>query len=909
MSHTAHNRFSGIRQQVLLLTLLPLLSMTLLLAGYFISTRIADNEAALIERGQTMSRLMAEASEFGIISGLTHQLNALSKGPIQETDVTDVIFMNLQGSTIFRSSTVPLEINPAREPYNSQQGRYWLFLTPVITSGILVQDLPEYPATDDDRQLLGWVVVVLSTDPMQQRQYQIIANSLLLLVTGLFVTFIIAVRYGERLTRPILKLTEVVRQLQEGKLGARIAEQSSAELGSLEQGINRLGERVQASNQLLESRVVEATQRLRETLYTLETKNNDLEQARQHADQANQAKDEFLARMSHELRTPLTSILGFTNILRGTELSFEQQEHCRIIKHTSTILLSIIDDILDFARLQSDAISLESICFNPEKTIYEAVEMQSQSAAEKGLEIVYQVEADAQLDVYGDPTRLRQVATNLISNAIKFTEQGHVVILLRVIKQCQDRVLFELLIQDSGIGISAEQQEGLFNAFSQADSSITRRFGGSGLGLVIVQKLVNLMQGQVTLHSTPGKGTEVQCTFQCQPRTQVAAVPALPAAQATQVIVFDRHPASLKALTDLSQNAVARTYACGTLPALMDTLRNINSANGALIFGLSAHPDIANQQKRKMPDLFSAFKGNILLLTPARDIETTDLATLSQRPNVTVAPKPLRRAQLHAWLHNTKLDSQQKDMLRLTPRLDAKTLIVIAEDNDFNRLLLRRIIETAGARVLEAKTGEQAVQLTYQHHPDAVIMDVHMPVMDGIEATAKIREHFIQLPIIALTANVISSEEEALRAAGVSKIEYKPIKDKLLIRLLKLLCKEHPASQVSKESLYLDTKNTLDSPTDESTNLAAYQLSKEDLHRELIQQLRAILEAFSTRNKTKINEHAHQLTGLAGLFTLPELEVTAIELGEALKEDGLKAIWKLVWRLQRLIEHHQYLDN
>ncbi|WP_432471048.1 ATP-binding protein [Amphritea sp. HPY] len=893
-------RQQGIRQQVLLLTLLPLVFMTLVLSGYFVSTRISDTEATLIERGETMSRLMAKASEFGLISGLTHQLNALSEGPILEQDVADVIFLDNKQKLLFRSNSFEFRLQPGNTPLHRHEGDFWLFATPVLTSGILVQDSPEYPAADKDRQLLGWVIVALSTETIQARQNQIITNSLVLLFAVLFVTFLVAVRFAEALTGPIIRLTNTVQKLQQGDLGARTITDSSAELGSLQRGINELAERVQTSNQVLESQVDKATQRLRKTMQHLETQNIALQRARQKADQANLAKDEFLARMSHELRTPLTSVLGFTGMLRQTELTFEQQEHCRIINQTSNMLLSIIDDILDFAKLQSDAITLERIQFNPENVIHEAIEMQSQSAATKGLELAFLADASLPHEILGDPTRIRQIATNLISNAIKFTEQGQVIIRLDLAATDADSIVIQLSVKDSGIGVTDEQQKHLFNAFSQADSSITRRFGGSGLGLVIVQKLVKLMQGQVQFSSTPGAGTEVICSFSCKSTPQNAQLISISSFnQNTDLIIFDRHPASLESLVNLVTPFTSKLHPCATLQSLEENLTSIDSNQSSLIFGLSANHDIAHQQKLKIPALFSAFKGNILLLAPAVNAEINQLIDIRNHQKVAVTSKPLRRSLLNKWLSHARLDVQENRKQLQRKIFSPETHIVIAEDNDFNRLLLRKIIEATGATVSEARTGKEALQLVNQQAPDAVLMDVHMPVMDGIEATARIREIHSQLPIIALTANVISSEEHALRQAGVSRIEYKPINDKKLINLLKLLCKTTPESG-----------NKPDFENEHApTNLSQYQLSKQDLQLELTQQLKALQQGFTEHNMILMQDHTHQLTGLAGLLELPELELCSCELNDAVKQKDSKAIWQLLWRLERLIKHQQYLDE
>lgn len=888
----------GIRQQILLITLIPLVVMTLILAGYFVTTRISDNQAALIERGETVSRLIAQASEFGLISGLTHQLAALSQGPTQETDVADVIFINQQERVLYRSGDFKLNLDLKEQPYLQVSDKVWLFTTPVVTQGIVVSDSPENQ-TVIEQELLGWVVVAMSTEPMHSRENQIISNSLLILLGGLAITFIIAARFAETLTKPIISLTSAVKRLEEGHLDTRVKVQSSAELGSLEQGVNRLGEQVQSSNQILESQVHKATDRLRKTMHHLEDQNIALQKARQRADQANLAKDEFLARMSHELRTPLTSVLGFTNILRQTSLTLEQQEHCRIINQTSTMLLSIIDDILDFAKLQSDAIKLERIQFNPEQVIFEALEMQSHGAAAKGLEIVYQVDPQAYSDVLGDPTRLRQIAINLISNAIKFTDTGHILVNLTVIKKTPSQKKLMLRVRDTGIGISEEQRQHLFNAFSQADSSITRRFGGSGLGLVIVKKLVELMQGEVKLSSQPNMGADISCSFIVKTQTKLIQSQQ-DAEHSKELIIFDRHPESLASISSMVKTYVTEVTECATLQSLEKSISKVQSHGATLIFGLSANVDIATQQKLKMTELLSSFKGKILLLTPALISNMEEFNYLKRNNQLTVSNKPLQRTWLAKWLRHSQDNDLQETADSQHP-LSPETIVLIAEDNDFNRLLLRKIVEAAGATVFEARNGIQAIERINTIKPDIVIMDVHMPEMDGIRATKEVRKTNPGIPIIALTADVISSEEHALRQAGITRIEYKPINDNRLIKLLELLSSK-PNNTDSKTIIKLKNPQ-------EGTNLARYQLSKEDLHNELTAQMKSLQEAFNQNDELVIRNHSHQLTGLAGLFELPELESCSLELNDAVKTGDSRKTWDILWRLQRLIEHHQYLDD
>ena len=754
----------SIRHRVLLLSIIPMLLLATILGSYFTYSRLADNTNKLLERGQLMVDLLASAAEFGVISGNTYQLRVLSqKTRYNHAEVLDVLFYDDNFNLLHRSDRFEINLSVDSPALQSTPDQ-WVFLAPIFSGAMLTESNPELNMHASDPGQVGWVAVVLSADGSLAARQEMLRNSLLLISLGLVLTVILAGRFGRRITQPIRGLSQVVERLEAGHLDTRAATTHTAgELGLLARGINRMAARIQASSQEQEQQIKRATRQLTSTLRHLERQNEELVEARRKADEASRSKDEFLARMSHELRTPLTSVLGFSRLLQQTEQSAEQRQYCGIINQTSGLLLSIIDDILDFSRLQSDAIQLEQIAFDPDRCFGNLLQMQAPMAREKGLQLCTESDPDLPPALIGDPTRIGQILTNLLSNAIKFTDQGSVCFHVKA-EQIDDRCRLELRVTDTGIGISEQQQQHLFKAFTQADNTISRRFGGSGLGLVIAHRLTKLMGGDIQLQSEAGKGTCVRV--------------------------------------------------CLNLPL--------------------AHPD-------------------------------THIPTIFQ-------PEAATRHEVDY-------------------RLPCTLRVLLAEDNEFNRLLLHKVLTRAGAEVFEARTGIEALQIFRRQKPDMVLMDVHMPHMDGIRASREIRRITSSLPIIALTANVMPHEHDALLQAGVNEILLKPVD---LGTLFELMSRHCPLTEATlPHSAY-------------PAPVLQEQVDAAALHNELLQQARSVASAVAAGQLEPVRSHSHQLLGLAALYQMPELETVVAELHQAAVSGSLEHCWRCSHRLTRLIEHRQY---
>ena len=756
-----------IRHRVLLLSIIPMLLLAGILGSYFIYSRLDDNTSKLIERGQLMVDLLASAAEFGVISGNQYQLRILSqKTRNSHAEVLDILFYDDQFQLLHRSGQFDVDLRPD-SPALQFADDHWTFLSPIFSSALLTDSNPELNFHLSPPEQIGWVAVILSARNNIQTRQEMLRNSLMLIGLGLVLTFILASRFGRRITLPIRSLSRVVERLEAGHLDTRAATPHTAgELGLLARGINRMAARIQASSQEQELQIKRATRQLTSTLRHLERQNEELTIARREADKANRAKDEFLARMSHELRTPLTSVVGFSRLLAQTEQTAEQRHYCSIINQTSSLVLSIIDDILDFSRLQSEALQLEQIPFEPRACFKNLLQMQAPMAQEKGLKLTSDLDPKLPPALLGDPTRISQILTNLLSNAIKFTDQGEVRFLARA-QVRGGQCTLKICVQDTGIGISRQQQKHLFQAFSQADNTISRRFGGSGLGLVIAHRLTQLMGGDIRLDSTPGQGTCVHLRL--------------------------------------------------TLPLT------------------SAAPKVSP-------------------------------------PNPTGSPE------------------QASPCYQLPCRLR----VLLAEDNEFNRLLLNKVLTRAGAEVIEARTGVEAVQIFRQQSLDMVLMDVHMPKMDGIRASRAIRQQTASLPIIALTANVMTHEHEALLQAGVNEVLLKPVDLSVLFQIMSRHCPLSDAEAIT----------TME--PEQLPDLLEH-VDTEALHKELQHQADALSQAVCNRQITTIRAHVHQLLGLAALYQLPELEAVVAELHQAAVAEDLRGCWRYSHRLSRLIRNSQYI--
>ncbi|MFC5698534.1 ATP-binding protein [Pseudomonas sp. GCM10022186] len=481
-----------------LISLGPALLLTLLLTGFFTFARLQDLRQELNHTGQLIASQLAPAAEYGVVSGKLEVLEGLLQASLgtphvrflEVRDRADNILVYLEQQESLEKSGTQVEV----------------FHAPIVLQQVHLQARQTRTGTNsrsDNGNYLGRVVVGMSNDAFSSRQQEILLKATVLALIALLLTFLLARRLATRLSQPISAMGEAVKAIQDGNYNASLPVVDDSELGDLGRHLNNLASGLeQASHE---------QQRAMDQLI----------KAREEAEMANRAKSDFLAMMSHELRTPMNGVLGMLQLLETTEMNEEQTEYAALATESTEHLLKVINDILDFSRIERGALELERIPFNLLELIQGSVQVFQHSAQQRGLDLTLDTQGGLErVEVQGDPTRLRQILVNLVGNALKFTEEGGIRVKTRWQALDSEVLWFTCAVHDSGIGIPPDRLEHMFDAFQQADHSISRRYGGTGLGLPIARTLAERMGGTLQAESHEGSGSVFTLEIPLPFRTQ-----------------------------------------------------------------------------------------------------------------------------------------------------------------------------------------------------------------------------------------------------------------------------------------------------------------------------------------------------------------------------------------------------
>lgn len=865
---------NSIHQRFLIVALLPLVLITSLLSIYTIDARRSDLSVSLNQSGEMASDYLSTISDFALYSRNSDMLLNIALSATNLPDIASVGYLDKQHQLVLNTKGFPLLAQSIAVSFQTITGpdNQLYFKKPIYLSGIEFNDYyEEIDSQVPHSELVGWVIVGVDQSGLLAKERNIITTTLWLALTGFVIATILTYLLSIKLIAPIKKLTSTIKTMASGHLNVRAEIDSQDELSILANGINQLAESVTEGRVNLEDRIRVATRKLKETLADLKRKNQELEAARLEAEKANLAKNDFLARMSHELRTPITSIQGFARLLEAARLSETDVHHCQIIDQAALHLLTLIDDILAFSKLQSNTVELAQQPINLAECSEQVTALFGPQAQHKGLDLIVDYAPDLPLHRIGDSVRIQQILSNLIANAIKFCNEGRIYIQLK--SDQQSGVIIE--IQDTGIGIPEDAQDQLFNAFAQADTSISRLYGGTGLGLSIVKNLVDLMGGQITVKSTVGKGSTFIINLplplaEHQPDWQIVE---------RKVVIGACHEHTTQAVVHALERFNLNDIVVTDKENLITAVAGLSSEDRVILCLPTAHQEQFN---------VTEFILELRAATPAKLIVTAtqfnyyQLFNAKQRAELfpitfLALPPPLSELQ-RALSEEPSASPALAASLPNTQLLDGVN-ILIAEDNQFTRLLLDTLLSRLGAYCTLTSNGNEALAACQHDRFDIFLVDVHMPLKNGIETIRTLRQssnHNANLPTLAITADILQQEEDALFKAGANGLLIKPLDEDAL---LKAICQQ------------LNISPPLE-PTPATT--ASGDITTELFRQEVHSLLNSASSSLETDDILQLRESIHQLLGFAGIFKLSTLEQLVRTLHEMVKTNRLEQVPALI---------------
>ncbi|ECA7418646.1 two-component sensor histidine kinase BarA [Salmonella enterica subsp. enterica serovar Heidelberg] len=872
----------SLRARMMILILAPTVLIGLLLSIFFVVHRYNDLQRQLEDVGASIIEPLAVSSEYGMNLQNRESIGQLiSVLHRRHSDIVRAISVYDDHNRLFVTSNFHLDPSqmqlPAGAPFPrrlsvDRHGDIMILRTPIISESYS----PDESAIADaknTKNMLGYVALELDLKSVRLQQYKEIFISSVMMLFCIGIALIFGWRLMRDVTGPIRNMVNTVDRIRRGQLDSRVEGFMLGELDMLKNGINSMAMSLAAYHEEMQHNIDQATSDLRETLEQMEIQNVELDLAKKRAQEAARIKSEFLANMSHELRTPLNGVIGFTRLTLKTELNPTQRDHLNTIERSANNLLAIINDVLDFSKLEAGKLILESIPFPLRNTLDEVVTLLAHSSHDKGLELTLNIKNDVPDNVIGDPLRLQQVITNLVGNAIKFTESGNIDILVEKRALSNTKVQIEVQIRDTGIGIPERDQSRLFQAFRQADASISRRHGGTGLGLVITQKLVNEMGGDISFHSQPNRGSTFwfHINLDLNPNVIIDG-PSTACLAGKRLAYIEPNATAAQCTLDLLSDTPVEVIYSPTFSALPLAHYDIMILSVPVTF---REPLTMQHERLAKAASMTDF---LLLALPCH--AQINAEKLKQGGAAACLLKPLTSTRLlPALTEYCQLNHHPEPLLMDTSKITMTVMAV--DDNPANLKLIGALLEDKVQHVELCDSGHQAVDRAKQMQFDLILMDIQMPDMDGIRACELIHQlpHQQQTPVIAVTAHAMAGQKEKLLSAGMNDYLAKPIEEE---KLHNLLLRYKPGANVAARLMAPEPAEFIFNPNATlDWQLALRQAAgKPDLARDMLQMLidflpevrNKIEEQLVGENPNGLVDLVHKLHGSCGYSGVPRMK-------------------------------------
>lgn len=763
-----------------------------------------------------------------------------------------------------------------------------------------------------------WLVIELDNQPLEIAHYRVM---IVLITTALFTLLLLLLClnfYSRRWIAPMYEIRMQLQRLNADTLDQHMIINSTGELRLLQRDIANVVKRLHFSFLELKEHTEQTEDDLRRTLDTLEVQNITYKQARDQAISSNQAKSVFLANISHELRTPLNSIDGFIHLmLRQDNLSNDQSLYLQTIRKSSAHLLALINDVLDFSKIDAGKLELETAPFDLEEAIFDVMDMLSPLAAQKHIEMAFYFADNVAKYVIGDALRFKQILTNLISNAIKFTPDGEIIVRVRMEHDDIGQCLLHFSVQDSGIGLSGTDRKKLFESFSQGDASVTRQFGGTGLGLAISKQLVHLMQGQIGFEDNQERApTEKGSTFWFTAMFVVNEDEEIvhPSFKEMKVVSFLAHPATANVLRHYLEDYQVQHTEAQSILDLFSRLNSLDqqSENTWLIV------DHSGDTEALLKEIRNRYQGHLAVYGYQMSLDPNMLNEYKARPLY----QPLSRSSVIQLLSNQPVFDQEHHQ-----DFKGRDLHILAVDDHLpNLIVLEALLGELNVKTTKAQSGQEALNLI-QHRIDhdekafdLIFMDIQMPVMSGIDTTRAIRSlestlDDLRMPIIALTAHALADEKQKLLKVGMDDYVTKPIQIEQIIQILTNWTSDTfiQTHQQVENSVYIEAFDSDILDWKQSLALAA---NKEDLAQDLLKmlvdsfptELDEIQQLVELEDFPQLEHVLHRLYGATRYVGTPKLQRATGEFEQfvsTLRKERRKADEDFIQEVIQRLDHLQ----